>query len=78
MADVFDDTHICAREMIAEIAEPLLGTLKMPAPVPKLSRTPGKIRWAGKPMGSDNDHVYRHLLGLSEDRIRALGSDGII
>jgi len=78
MADVFDDTHICAREMIAEIAEPLLGTLKMPAPVPKLSRTPGKIRWAGKPMGSDNDHVYRHLLGIPEDRIRALGSDGII
>ncbi len=78
MADVFDDAHIRAREMIAAIADPVLGTLKMPAPVPKLSRTPGSIRWTGKHAGADNGHVYGTLLGLSEARQAALRADGII
>jgi len=78
MADVFEDAHIRARELLSTIADPVLGPLTMPAPVPKLSRTPGSIRWAGKAMGADNDHVYGELLGLSAERRAALSADGII
>ena len=76
--DVFTDPHVKARKMIEEVMEPVLGILKMPGPVPKLSRTPGKIRWAGKPMGSDNYKIFRGLLGLTDDEIDNLTKIGII
>ena len=76
--DIFNNSHIKAREMIAELLEPKLGMIKMPAPVPKLTRTPGKIRWAGKPMGADNYEVFHRLLGLSEKEIQKLSVNRII
>ena len=48
------------------------------APVPKLTRTPGKIRWTGKPMGTDNYDVFHRILGLSEKEIHELSTNGII
>ena len=35
--EIFNNPHIKAREMIAELFEPKLGMLRMPAPVPKLT-----------------------------------------
>ena len=78
MADVFEDAHVRARGMLARVAEPVLGTITMPAPVPRLSRTPGRIRWAGKGTGADNDHVYGGLLGLGPERRAELAAAGVI
>jgi len=29
----------------------------MPGPIARLSATPGEVRWAGRPLGADNDDV---------------------
>jgi formyl-CoA transferase len=45
---------------------------------PKLSRTPGSVRWPGPELGEHNDEIFRGVLGMSEERIHALSEAGVI
>ena len=76
--DIFSDPHYAARENIVEMPEPGLGTIKMPGIVPKFSKTPGSIKWAGPALGQHNAEVYETLLGLGEAELAALGEEGVI
>lgn len=78
MAEVFGDPHIAAREAIATLLDAELGPVRMPAPVPKLSATPGQIRWAGANMGEHNAEVYEHLLGMDAGQIAGLKQQKVI
>jgi crotonobetainyl-CoA:carnitine CoA-transferase CaiB-like acyl-CoA transferase len=78
MADVFDDPHYKAREMIVEVPDDDLGTVKLANVVPRLSATPGEIRKAGGQPGVDTADVLLELAGLDAAAIAALEADGII
>ena len=78
MADLSEDPHLAARGAIAQVADDELGTIRMPEVLPRLSATPGRIRHAGQPQASGNDDIYRGLLGLADDEVEALRTDGII
>jgi len=52
--------------------------VKMPGVIPKLSRTPGEIRFPGATLGEHNAAVYGGLLGLSEAEQGELLATGII
>jgi formyl-CoA transferase len=45
---------------------------------PRLSRTPGAIRWLGPELGQHNDDIYGRLLGVDEAQREQLASQGII
>ncbi len=58
MADIATDRHLAARQAIVEVdGVPMQGL------VARLSRTPGRIRWAGRPLGADTDEVLSELDG---------------
>ena len=78
MADVLGDPHVAAREAIATLLDGTLGAVRMPAPVPRLSETPGRIRWSGGDMGAHNKDVFEGLLGMTIERVEALKRQGII
>ena len=78
IADVLGDAHIAAREAIRTLVDETLGPMRMPAPVPKLSETPGDIRWPGRDPGASNDEVFGGWLGLSATEIEALQRNHII
>jgi formyl-CoA transferase len=65
IADIFENEHFAAREMLPEIEHTTLGKIAVPGIVPKFSRTPGKVRRAGPVLGEHNEEVYGNL-GLSE------------
>jgi crotonobetainyl-CoA:carnitine CoA-transferase CaiB-like acyl-CoA transferase len=46
--------------------------------VPKLSETPGQVRWVGPRLGQHTDEVMHDLLGLSHEELASLRSDGVI
>lgn len=78
IADVLGDAHVAAREAIRTLVDEQLGPLRMPAPVPKLSETPGTIRWAGRDPGAANELVFGDWLGLSQTDMDALRRSNII
>ncbi|MCG8544846.1 MAG: CoA transferase [Alphaproteobacteria bacterium] len=78
MADIFSDPHYAARDMLVDVADAELGTVKLANVVPKLSSTPGRIRRAGGQVGVDTRSVLSGLAGLAEDEIEALVRDGVV
>jgi crotonobetainyl-CoA:carnitine CoA-transferase CaiB-like acyl-CoA transferase len=79
IADIFVDPHFQAREAITTVEDPDLGPVKMQNVIPKLSRTPGQIRWPGPTrMGQHNEEIYGGKLGISRERLMELKEKGII
>jgi crotonobetainyl-CoA:carnitine CoA-transferase CaiB-like acyl-CoA transferase len=57
------DPHLWERGSLVEVSDDDFGTVVMQAPVPRLTKTPGRIRHSGRwAMGHDNDEV----LGAAE------------
>ncbi|MBY0269286.1 MAG: CoA transferase [Burkholderiales bacterium] len=76
--DIFNDPHYAARGMLEKVPSDELGSVTMPAVVPRLSVNPGKIRHAGRRIGQDTRDVLREISGLSDDEINALEARGVI
>lgn len=78
MEDIANDPHYHERDMIKEVADREMGTVHMPGIVPKLSKTPGSIKWSGPAIGEHNEEVYQDLLGLTEEELKRYKESGII
>ncbi len=76
--DIFEDPQYKARDNIVEMPHPQLQTIKMPGIVPKMSLTPGEIKWVGPELGAHNEEVYRSLLNLDTEEITRLQEQGVI
>lgn len=76
--DHCEDGHLRARRSLWRHDDPIYGRFPLYGPPAKLSTTPGRIKWVMKPLGADNDFVFRGLLGLSPEEIRTLEAEGII
>lgn len=79
IADIFEDEHFRAREMLVEHVDPEFGPYLGPGIVPKFSETPGEVRWSATwEHGSHNREVYGDLLGLSDEELRGLAEEGVL
>ncbi|BDW11792.1 CoA transferase [Polynucleobacter sp. SHI8] len=76
-ADIAQDPHFLAREMIVTQTVDDGSELLVPGIVPKLSRAPGKIQRSAPHIGQDNEQVLRDI-GLSAEQIAQLYERGII
>jgi crotonobetainyl-CoA:carnitine CoA-transferase CaiB-like acyl-CoA transferase len=78
IAQIMDDPQYKALGSIVSIDDPDLGPVKMQNVMFRMSGTPGRIQWAGRSLGEDNQTVYRDELGLSDVEIEALSRDGVV
>ncbi|MEV4415801.1 CoA transferase [Catellatospora sp. NPDC049609] len=78
IADVFADPQYTALDSVTTVDDPVLGPVRMPNVLYRMTATPGRIGWTGRPRGADNDAVYRDRLGLTEDELAALRTAGVI
>lgn len=78
IADVFEDAHYRAREVLARVQEEGLGEVVVPGVVPKLSETPGRVSNLGPPLGNATYEVMRELLDLTAGQIAELRQHKII
>lgn len=78
LPDIFEDAHYREREMLVPVAHAQLGSVLLQGIVPKLSATPGAVRWAGPEAGADTRSVLTELLGLGEAELDALHAAGVI
>ncbi len=77
--DIFEDPQYQARDMLVEHVDPEFGPYIGPGIVPKLTRTPGAVRWSATwDEGSHNQEVYGGLLGLTDDELAELREEGVL
>lgn len=74
---LLDDAHIQARGNVIAVDDPDLGVIRMQAAVPRLSDTPGEVRWAAPGKGQDNEAVFG-ALGLEASELAALRAEHVI
>lgn len=76
--DMLADAHFAAREAIVRLAHPELGEFPMQNVVPKLSDTPGEVRWVGPALGEHTAEVLTEVLGLDTADVGDLRDRGVI
>jgi crotonobetainyl-CoA:carnitine CoA-transferase CaiB-like acyl-CoA transferase len=77
-ADIAADPHYKARDNLLTIADEEQGEVVMPGVIPKLSETPGRVAFAGPPIGHHNAEIYGGLLKKSDEEIATLQKAGVI
>lgn len=77
IADIVDDAHYQARQMIQQFKLKDGQTLKLPGIVPKLSETPGETEWLGPELGEHTAEVLS-ALGIDSEQQKVLKRQGII
>ncbi|MFC0399765.1 CaiB/BaiF CoA transferase family protein [Paraburkholderia rhizosphaerae] len=77
VADIVNDPHYQAREMLLRAQLPGGASVKMPGIVPKLSDTPGEVRWSGPKLGEHTEGVLAQL-GFAPDDIERLRREGAV
>jgi crotonobetainyl-CoA:carnitine CoA-transferase CaiB-like acyl-CoA transferase len=75
--DIVADPHYQARDMLLDTELPDGVTVKMPGIVPKLSDTPGAVRWSGPTLGQHTSAILEKL-GFDEAAVERLRTQGVI
>jgi len=77
VADIVNDPHYQARDMLLKAELPGGVSVKMPGIVPKLSQTPGGVNWQGPTLGQHTDEILGSL-GLAGADIQRLKTAGVV
>jgi formyl-CoA transferase len=77
IADIADDAHYAAREMIRSYPLADGESVKLPGVVPRMSETPGETRWVGPELGAHTAEVLS-ALGYTAEQQQDLRRRGII
>lgn len=76
--DMLTDPHFAARNSIVETPHPVFGSVKMQNAFPRLTDTPGAVRWAGASLGEHTDEILTDVAGLSAEAISDLRTRGLV
>jgi formyl-CoA transferase len=76
--DILADAQFLARGMIERLDAGFAKAVPMAAVVPRLRRTPGRIRAPGPELGQDTDATLRECLAMTDEELSALRSSGVI
>jgi formyl-CoA transferase len=77
-ADMVKDAQYRARGVFEEVQLKDGERVKLPTVAPKLSETPGGLRWIGPALGEHNTEVYCNWLGYSAAELERLSAQGVI
>ena len=75
--DIVSDPQFAALGTVTTVDDPELGPLRMQNVPFRMSATPGRVRFAGRPHGADTEAVLTEL-GLSTVDIAGLRADGVV
>lgn len=77
--DLFENKHIWERgSLVKKYDEELKQELVVNGICGKFSKTPGEIKWNGRPKGHDNEEIYLELLKVPREEYERLKQKGVI
>jgi crotonobetainyl-CoA:carnitine CoA-transferase CaiB-like acyl-CoA transferase len=77
IADIERDEHWQARRLTLDVGQNGR-TVRMHNVVPRLSETPGEIKWPGGDLGEHNNEIYCGEFHMTSAELDALRSRGVI
>lgn len=76
--EMLEDAQFKARESIVKVMHPQYGEVAMQNAFPRLSDTPGQVRWVGPELGQHTDEILKSVLGKTDEEIAALRAADVI
>jgi formyl-CoA transferase len=76
--EMLEDAQFKARESIVKVMHPQYGEVAMQNTFPRLSDTPGQVRWVGPELGQHTDEILKSVLGKTDEEIAALRAADVI
>ncbi|MBI4591008.1 MAG: CoA transferase [Candidatus Rokubacteria bacterium] len=76
--EVAEYPHFKYRKQVAEFDDQLYGKVLVASSPNLAEKVPARLKWVGRPVGYDNDEVYRRLLGFTRGDFDRLGRQGVI
>jgi len=76
--EMLEDAQFKARESIVKVMHPQYGEVAMQNAFPRLSDTPGQVRWVGPELGQHTDEIMKSVLGKTDEEIAALRAADVI
>ncbi len=78
VSELMSDPQVIERDVITTVEDPDLGPVRMQNVLFRLSRTPGRIRFTGRPLGADTDEILGRELGLDAVELAELRERGVV
>ncbi len=75
---IYNSEHFKERDVVWMYNDPIYGDMCYPFALANLEKSPGRLKWTMRPVGFDNDYVFRHIIGLSEAELAELYEKGVI
>ena len=76
--DIFEDPHVAARKLMIDVSDPVLGSVKLVGPVPKLSANPVPLTDPAPLLGEHNAEILIEQLGYTEEQVGELKEQEVI
>lgn len=77
--DVLEREHWKERETFLQMNDPHYGEILIQnSSFKAMSKTPGRVKWACRPIGADNEFIYQKHLGLGGRKLQELGEKGVV
>ena len=76
--DLLEDPHYRDRRTFNQVDHPQVGPKWYPGFAWRMSETPGQVHWPAPTLGQHNHQIYSQLLGLTNNQIADLETQGAI
>ena len=76
--EAMKDANWIDRGIFRPIKDPVYGEFILAQAQQKMTETPVRTKWACRPIGYDNDHIYLKYMTFGPSKIEKLKKDGII
>ena len=76
--EVFEDPHVATRNVLIDVPDAVLGSVKLVGPVAKLSGDTDPVARAAPLLGEHNEEILSELLGYTGEDVARLRADGVI
>jgi crotonobetainyl-CoA:carnitine CoA-transferase CaiB-like acyl-CoA transferase len=76
--EVAEYPHFKYRRQVEEFDDRLYGKLLVGTTPQLAEKIPARLKWLGRPVGYDNEEVYRRLLGFTREDFDRLHKQGVV
>jgi len=76
--EMLADPQFQARDSIVSAPHPVFGQVKMQNAFPRLTDTPGGVRWTGPTLGEHTESVLAEVAGMAAEKVAELKARGVV